>query len=281
MSGLRLQTRTALLVGVVVVLSAVVTFAAVGRFTLSALRQELEKSGLAIAQSVAELIVEEVIEEDAVSVREALMDVVERTGDVRYAFVTGFDGTVLAHTFDGGFPQALLDSRPEAPAPGVEEIYRQYSMGGEPIIEISQPLIEGMGSRLHLGLDESHLHSRIRRELQHLAAWFAAIAAVGILIGMWGARRTARPLERLAAAMESYGRGEPADLESLAAGGAEIERLRESFQSMQADLEAGARDLELSEERFREMAATIREAFWLVDWIEQRVVYISPAYETI
>jgi PAS domain S-box-containing protein len=35
------------------------------------------------------------------------------------------------------------------------------------------------------------------------------------------------------------------------------------------------------EERFREMAETIREAFWLFDWIEQRVIYVSPAYEEI
>jgi PAS domain S-box-containing protein len=39
--------------------------------------------------------------------------------------------------------------------------------------------------------------------------------------------------------------------------------------------------LRQSEERFREMAETIREVFWLFDWVEQRVIYASPAYETI
>ena len=39
--------------------------------------------------------------------------------------------------------------------------------------------------------------------------------------------------------------------------------------------------LRRSEERFREMADNIREAFWLFDWVEQRLIYISPAYETI
>jgi PAS domain S-box-containing protein len=36
-----------------------------------------------------------------------------------------------------------------------------------------------------------------------------------------------------------------------------------------------------SEERFKEMADNIREVFWLFDWIEQRVIYASPAYEEI
>jgi PAS domain S-box-containing protein len=39
--------------------------------------------------------------------------------------------------------------------------------------------------------------------------------------------------------------------------------------------------LELSEARFREMAEHIREVFWLFDWADQRVIYASPAYETI
>lgn len=36
-----------------------------------------------------------------------------------------------------------------------------------------------------------------------------------------------------------------------------------------------------SDERFREIANNIHEAFWLFDWQEQRVIYISPAYEKI
>ena len=35
------------------------------------------------------------------------------------------------------------------------------------------------------------------------------------------------------------------------------------------------------EERFREMADHIREVFWLFDWVAQKVVYVSPAYENI
>jgi diguanylate cyclase (GGDEF)-like protein/PAS domain S-box-containing protein len=40
-------------------------------------------------------------------------------------------------------------------------------------------------------------------------------------------------------------------------------------------------ELLLSEERFRELAENIREVFWLFDWQEQRVLYVSPAYETV
>ena len=36
-----------------------------------------------------------------------------------------------------------------------------------------------------------------------------------------------------------------------------------------------------SQERFRELAENIHEVFWLFDWIKQKVIYVSPAYEEI
>ncbi len=39
--------------------------------------------------------------------------------------------------------------------------------------------------------------------------------------------------------------------------------------------------LRVSEERFRELAENIREVFWLFDWQERRVLYVSPAYEEV
>lgn len=40
-------------------------------------------------------------------------------------------------------------------------------------------------------------------------------------------------------------------------------------------------ELRESRERFRQLAESIEEVFWLADWDAQRVLYVSPAYETI
>jgi PAS domain S-box-containing protein len=39
--------------------------------------------------------------------------------------------------------------------------------------------------------------------------------------------------------------------------------------------------LRQSEVRFREMAENIHEVFWLFDWVNQKVEYVSPAYEEV
>jgi len=39
--------------------------------------------------------------------------------------------------------------------------------------------------------------------------------------------------------------------------------------------------LKESEQRFRQLTETIKEAFWLTDWITKETLYVSPAYESV
>ncbi len=54
-------------------------------------------------------------------------------------------------------------------------------------------------------------------------------------------------------------------------------RLKEEIKERRRAEEAGR----ASEERFREMADNISEVFWIFDQVEQRVIYVSSAYEKI
>ncbi len=56
-----------------------------------------------------------------------------------------------------------------------------------------------------------------------------------------------------------------------------LDRLKEEVKERQ-NAEKASR---ASETRFREMADNISEVFWLFDWIEQKVIYVSSAYEKI
>ena len=61
-------------------------------------------------------------------------------------------------------------------------------------------------------------------------------------------------------------------------------RYRKAFEQLDDEMKERRRaeeNLRKSEERFREMAEHIREAFWMFDWEQQKVIYISPAYEII
>ncbi len=62
---------------------------------------------------------------------------------------------------------------------------------------------------------------------------------------------------------------------------AELAKAVEDLQREIAVRKQTEQSLRRSEERFLEIAENIREVFWLFDWIEQKVVYVSPAYEIL
>lgn len=49
----------------------------------------------------------------------------------------------------------------------------------------------------------------------------------------------------------------------------------------QTPLKRDVETLRGNDHRFREIAALIQDALWMIDWATQRIIYVSPAYETI
>lgn len=118
--------------------------------------------------------------------------------------------------------------------------------------------------------------------------------SVSIGLGFYAGESRVRIDAALKAAVE---RGEPYDLllELVTAAGrhkwvrtighpirddGKVVRLRGSFQDVTELYEATAA-LRESEARFRELAETINEVFWITDPAKSRIFYVSPAYERV
>ena len=75
------------------------------------------------------------------------------------------------------------------------------------------------------------------------------------------------------------------EMRSIAERTAQIETLNEGLEahvaSRTAELVAANRELRRSEERFRQIAENIREVFWITEPPDNKLIYISPAYEEI
>lgn len=50
------------------------------------------------------------INAEGLRVLETLKEAVQKTDDMVYAYVTDFDGKIFTHTFEKGFPKALVPS---------------------------------------------------------------------------------------------------------------------------------------------------------------------------
>ncbi len=122
------------------------------------------------------------------------------------------------------------------------------------------------------------------KEIASLLAFNAAIAIIiiasSVAIIYLSVKKVTRPLERLTESVKAHGRGlpvEPAFVES----DDEIGNLAAAFNAMVVARGRAEESLRESEQRFRLIAETIDEVFWIADLEISRMIYVSPAYERV
>lgn len=100
-----------MIVGLVILFSLLITLQMRGILT-NTLSIQLEQRGISIASDVSARSANYILFNNAYAVHELLQDTVANNMDVRYAFVIDSNGTILAHTFENGFPKELKDANP-------------------------------------------------------------------------------------------------------------------------------------------------------------------------
>ncbi len=109
--------------------------------------------------------------------------------------------------------------------------------------------------------------------------------AVALLIAYWVAVRLQRvlsePLVALTRAVGDVSKFKDYGLRVTKQGDDEIGVLIDGFNRMLVEIQKRDEEIGNREERFRQLTETIQEVFWLQDETEDRMLYVSPAYERI
>jgi PAS domain S-box-containing protein len=137
----------------------------------------------------------------------------------------------------------------------------------------AEGLISGMGVPIQMGdrnLGVLYGFNRCRTDFD--ASQLDTLFLLGNLAAVEITRKRAEnALQQSQESLEARVRARTAELRRINA------QLRQEIEDRRQVEDA----LRQSEERFREMAGHVRGVFWLLDWEAQRMVYASPAYETI
>ena len=147
----------------------VVLALAVGGYTswrvIQARERELEERAKGVARTLAAQVLDPVLTENPLTLTQTLRHVTKTDPDVRYAFVVSSPGRVLGHTFEEGFPVALLETVaptvPSSAAP-VTEVSEplspssprsvRFGSSDGPLLDVAVPLFEGqLGWELNSG----------------------------------------------------------------------------------------------------------------------------------
>lgn len=237
---------------------------------LQATERELQERAKGVARTLAAQVLDPVLTENQLTLVEILRQATKTEPDVRYAFVASSRGRVLAHTFEDGFPVALLEAavpRLSSPAvPGAEadpppaqpspNSVRFDSSEG-PLLDVAVPLFEGQLGWLHVGFSRRQVVAEGRRVTVVLVGAFAV--ALGLMLWMARAigRRVGAPLAELGRVASRVPSGGVLPEDFHVEGTAEVRELAQAFATMVADL----RQLEAEREATaRKMSSTERLA---------------------
>ncbi len=263
---------TLLICGVALSIATATTYWA-SNLLSDALLERFEDEGQFIAHSLSETLTIQVLEKEVGPVFDSLHKVVAASTQLDYIFITGFDGTLFAHSFSGGFPAALV---PMLSTNGDEEQISRYNTPDGSVIHISQPLIRGMDARLHIGFNDNIIQTKITQLRYSLALIAISITVFAMAIGALLSHRVTEPLNQLTRAIQRFGRGELIDFDSarVKRGSEEVAELYQAFKTMVAAREESLKELRRSEASLAEAQHTAKLGNW--DWnIQAGTLYWS------
>lgn len=151
--------------------------------------------------------------------------------DVRYAFIHGKEGSILAHTFEGGFPRELNDLLQDQ---RVRPVHFRTKEG--PILDVPIRLMGGQLGEIHVGISRSGAIAERRTLVLSLAAILIPALAITLYVANWIGRRVSKPLQGLAEAARNVPTGQTSPEQIPLKGTAEVYALSEAFRDMVAEL---------------------------------------------
>jgi PAS domain S-box-containing protein len=230
------------------------------------LRQELEKRGVSIARHVAHNSVNSILAQDMLALKIAAHQQKMAEEDIVYIFFLGTrPGEVLAHTFENGFPLALLEANRLEEDQGHSIRYLVTEKG--PIYDVAVPVARGGLGQIRLGISATPVTLAIETLTRDILVATLLLAGLGLLLAIPLSAAIARPLRRLTDAAGAVGEGH-FDQYIPEQGNDEFGRLARTFNGMTRSLRSAQNDLlernqRLADEVARRQAAEEQLAFQL------------------
>ena len=206
-----LLAKIIVLLAVVLVPLAAISWTLAVRTLRSNLTEEFTSKGTAIAEGLARAAVDMILTRDASTVQ-AMVDEVVAIRGVAYVFVHEHDKNVIAHTFAPRMPSGLIDLNP---VPGdVASQVREISFVDPAtrverhFIDIGVPMLTGRLGTVRVGMDRAVIDASAARAGQLLLLLFGCVAVVAVAAAVLLARRVIRPVHGLGEAARRVGKGD-------------------------------------------------------------------------
>ncbi len=233
---------------------------------------EFRNVGFLLANNLASEIANNILIDDLVEVTKSVDNAKNNYPEIEYIYVTDLQGYVIVHSFDRGFPKALMNfTQPEKT--GHEKIFETEN---GVIHEFDAPLFKNIGY-VHIGLSENRVRAQIldaSRKLLYLA--ISAMILGGVFAYFIGKRLT-EPVLRLTEGAQRINKGilnHKIEVNSKD----EMSELANTLNDMASSLDLKINELVSSKERTQEAEKYLETLF---DSIEDGIIVVNNDHEII
>ena len=221
---------------------------------------KIEEKGVVMAKTMASNCVNPVLTEKYFEIEMMFKDLLSSEKDIVYCFVLNKDNKVLAHTFAGGFPDALKTAHAVDPR---EPFSQELATDKGAVLDLGVPLLNGEIGVLRMGISEESIRKDVNGIVLRIVLFSLLVMLAGGGIAVSFSRVLTRPLVKLTKAAEAFGRGETTQEVTISSHD-EIATLARIFNAMvvkRSHMEEELRRhrqelLELVEERTNELKKT-------------------------
>ncbi|KCZ73334.1 histidine kinase,HAMP domain-containing protein,histidine kinase [Candidatus Methanoperedens nitroreducens] len=187
------------IIGIILLLGAVTTIFVHSTLT-STLTRELQERGTVISKNLAANSIDAILTDNVVELRRLIFDAKEAEKDIAYVYILDSKKDIIVHTFEDGFPKALLElhSSGDIRLLETEEGF---------IRSIATPVLDGKAGFVYVGISESSIREKIADITKTLfILTFIAIGA-GILLAYFTVNLITKPIYVLTKGAEEIGKG--------------------------------------------------------------------------
>ncbi|QGY40065.1 EAL domain-containing protein [Pseudodesulfovibrio cashew] len=159
---------------------------------------EYESKAIALAQSVADSDIVDVLRRDAGSTQSRIERYRSIEG-VAYVLVTNGKGEVIAHTFIPNVPPAVKELAASIPKNLPESGKKLYTVGSgkDAHLHVVEPILEGVAGYVHIGMDSAAINKKIREAVVEQQFLSLLLLAGSLGLALLFFLSISRPLQQL------------------------------------------------------------------------------------
>lgn len=194
-----------IVLGLVLLLGFTVTVQ-VRQLVSQSMYSQLQEQAVSMTRDLAARSTDPILINNLYALQQLMRDTQATHPSVRYAFVVGPDGKILAHTFDGGFPEGLLEAN-SAASNAYEHTAILPTEQGQ-VWDVAVPIFDGRAGTARVGLSDVQAEQTVNAVTGQLLLATVLISAIGICAAVLLTWALTRPILSLVRATEAVGRGD-------------------------------------------------------------------------